>query len=314
MYHPYFRGKQYELITIRESAALLKASNFIPIIEPVKQSLGGLQKTIEAIKDVSGTAIVIVNPHHGDHAEDGKVISILLAEQCRDYPNISVGILLKENTKISEVEACCDEHREHKLALIHAGFGQGKQLAEALGHRSQAMQHVFFDERSGKLYQKHFQGTMRVLLRDGFQRRRGKDYPDVEFFSDLHATFKDEGMNAFGDFLMVGDDYTDSGGPAYTVAIHVTFINPERDDAMHIHHFKSIQQDTPVDPAGKFAEALDKLITTLDSPGNMIFQSQAMGEFRELHKRGHFPGLGHVKKLSMNHHIETLADYLATNR
>ncbi len=35
MYHPYFRGKQFELITIREMAALLAEKNFVPVIEPV---------------------------------------------------------------------------------------------------------------------------------------------------------------------------------------------------------------------------------------------------------------------------------------
>jgi hypothetical protein len=42
MYHPYFRGKQFELITIRESAKLLSDYKFIPIIEPVRESLGSL--------------------------------------------------------------------------------------------------------------------------------------------------------------------------------------------------------------------------------------------------------------------------------
>jgi hypothetical protein len=42
MYHPYFRGKQYELITIRELAPLFKAAGFCPIIEPVKETLSGL--------------------------------------------------------------------------------------------------------------------------------------------------------------------------------------------------------------------------------------------------------------------------------
>lgn len=44
MYHPYFRGKQYELITTRENAERLAKASFLPIIEPVRESLGGLQK------------------------------------------------------------------------------------------------------------------------------------------------------------------------------------------------------------------------------------------------------------------------------
>jgi hypothetical protein len=69
MYHPYFRGKQYELITVRETAPELASADFVPIIEPVKESLGGLQRTLEAVCEEDGSAIVVVNPHHGVHAE-----------------------------------------------------------------------------------------------------------------------------------------------------------------------------------------------------------------------------------------------------
>jgi hypothetical protein len=171
--------------------------------------------------------------------------------------------------------------------------------------------HVFLDRFCGKLYQRHFKGAHRVLVRDGFEKRRNRDYAEtpLEPFSDLHATFRDEGMDGFGDFLIVGDDFSESGGPAYAVAIHLTFIDPDQDDAMQIHHFVSERQDTPKDPAGKFAEALNKMIETLDEPRSKVLESAAVKEFRELHKAGHFPGLGYVKKLSMNHHIETLAAY-----
>jgi len=310
MYHPYFRGKQYELITIRESAGLLQQSGFVPIIEPVKQSLGALKKALAAIRESSGKAIVIVNPFHGDHSLDGEDISTLLAEDCNGYQGISAGILLKEDTSIESIVGYCDEHRAHPLALIHAGFTRAKDLVAALGDRVGQMQHVFIDGiGGGKLYQKHFSDGNRILIRDGFQRRRNRDHPNMEFFSDLHATFQDEGMSGFGDFLIVGDDYSESGGPAYAVAIHLTFIDNEKDDEMHIHHFKSDRQDTPTDPAGKFAEALAKLMATLESPNNKLLETEAIAEFRQLYARGHFPGLGYIKKLSMKHHIETLAAY-----
>ena len=116
-------------------------------------------------------------------------------------------------------------------------------------------------------------------------------------------------MDGFGDFLIVGDEYSESGGPAYAVAIHLTFIDPDQDDLMEIYHFKSRRRDTPQDPAGKFAEALMVMIETLDEPGSKILETGAIKEFRTLHRQRHFPGLGYIKKLSMKHHIETLADY-----
>jgi hypothetical protein len=47
MYHPYFRGKQFELITIRETAELMAGAGFVPIIEPVKEALKGLENTLK---------------------------------------------------------------------------------------------------------------------------------------------------------------------------------------------------------------------------------------------------------------------------
>ena len=311
MYHPYFRGKQYELITIRETASLLASSNFVPIIEPVKESLGGLERTLGAVFDANGSAIVIVNPHFGDHSGDGETISSLLRKGFGGTARIAAGILLKNNTTVDQVLACCKEHEAHQIALIHAGFSDGKALAEGLGDKLKTTRHIFIDKSGygGMLYRRHFSGAERVLVRDGFERRRNRDHPPIEKFSDLHVTYPDEGMNGFGDFLTVGDDYSESGGPAYAVAVHLTFIDSEKDDEMFIHHFKSIRQDTPTDPAGKFAEALDSMMKKLNEPNSKIIETSAVKEFRELHAKRHFPGLGYVKKLSLIHHIETLADF-----
>ena len=78
---------------------------------------------------------------------------------------------------------------------------------------------------------------------------------------------------------------------------------------MHIHHFKSTRQDDTKDTAGKFLEALEKLVVEVRSRSSQLISSNAIDEFTDLHNRSHFPGLGYIKKLSLKHHIETLADY-----
>ena len=311
MYYPYFRGKQFELITIRETAKLLSESGFVPIIEPVKEALSGLKRALNTIKDEGGKAIVIVNPYHGDHAEDGADISVLLKEDFPEKNCITAGILLRDDMDIAAAIACYKKHTNHTPTFVHAGFTEQKALAEKLGDDLKNTRHVFFETHCGKLYRKHFKGAQRILLRDGFHKqRRNADHPPIEEFSDLHITYEEEDMDGFGDFLIVGDDFSVGGGPAYAVALHLTFIDPDKDDVMYIHHFVSTTNDTPTDPAGKFGQALDKLITNLNSGKSKLFESEAIIEFRDLHAKGHFPGLGHVKKLSMKHHIETLADFL----
>lgn len=50
MYYPYFRGKQYELITIREMAPVFAQAGFHPIIEPVR--VAGLKKALDVIVQI----------------------------------------------------------------------------------------------------------------------------------------------------------------------------------------------------------------------------------------------------------------------
>jgi hypothetical protein len=309
MYHPYFRGKQFELLCVREMAPVLKQADFRPIVEPVRDTLGGLSRALDAVVEAGGRAVLIVNPHHGDLSDSGAPLSDLLKEKYLGMPGISAGILLENDMTAAQAMKCYRDHASHSPVLIHSDFAEGKMLAEKLGKQSGDQCHVFDEKYCGKLYQRHFAGGHRVLLRDGFERKKNREYELLEPFSDLHATFQDEGMNGFGDFLIVGDDFSESGGPAYAVAIHLTFIDPDQDDSMWIYHFVSDRQDTPKDPAGKFAEALDKMMKVLNRPKSKILETAAVKEFRDLHRQGHFPGLGYVKKLSMNHHIETLADY-----
>lgn len=313
MYHPYFRGKQFELITVREMAPLLAHAGFVPIIEPVRESLGGLERTLKAICEADGRAIVIVNPYHGDHGDDGANISALLRDKLIGNKNISAGILLRGNTSFADAQACFTAHEDHNPTFVHSGFNEPKALAQYLGDNLASSTHVFVSNPADTLYRRHFNGSTRILVQDGFERRKNADYAknSPEKFSELHVTYGDLGMAGFGDFLIVGDVYSEGGGPAYAVAIHLTYIDPDNDNVMFVYHFVSTTNDTPTDPAGKFKQALDKLVMKLDSGDSNLRETTAIMEFRELHAKQHFPGLGYVKKLSMKHHIETLAAYLA---
>lgn len=310
VYHPYFRGKQFELVAIRETAELLSSSKFTPIVEPVKEQLQVLRKSLDAVVEAKGSAILIVNPQIGDHSAGQTKLFELIDNGYPATAGIMPGMLLTESSGLDDVTAFCGHYGGREVCLVHSGFGDGKGLA-GLDLKTVA-KHVFVESHSGKLYQKHLASAgSKVLLRDGFTyRAANRDYPDNEFFSDLHLTYQLEGMQAFGDYLMVGNRFVEGGGPAYAIAIHLTYIDPDKEDAMYIYHFKSDSQTTPKNPAGKFAEAVAKLVGAADAPNSKLFPSTAIGEFREFHKSGHYPGLGYVKKLAMKHHIETLAHYL----
>ena len=289
-------------------------AGFVPVIEPVRERTAGLKKSLESLCDFGTQAIIVSNPQIGDLVETGEDIASFIKSEFGGTPNLHFGFVVTEQMTLRNIETAFTKFGDIPRDLIHYGFGDPKSLGEFAANNGVSAS-LFLDGCTGKLYQRHFKkNSNRVLLRDGFKTRRGRDYPDTpEFFSDLHITYEEEGMDGFGDFLIVGDEFSESGGPAYTIAIHLTFIDGDKDDAMYVQHFKSDRQDTPKDPAGKFAEAVAKLVAEVEKPDSKYVETDAIKEFRSLHETGHYPGLGYVKKLSMQHHLETLASFFEDN-
>jgi hypothetical protein len=308
MYYPYFRGKQYELVTIRENAQRM-GTKIIPIIEPVKLASSGLKRAIEKLIDENVCFILIVNPRCGDFCYSGSsVINREIRPLLNRYKNWSLGCIVDQSSTDQEIIEVTGQNSD--VSIIHYGYVNGADLADKLRIIKGIRRHIFIDNTCSRLYRRHFKGEQRILIRDGFVQRTNRDHPPMEHFSDLHITFQDEGVDGFGDFLIVGDEYSDTGGPAYAVAIHITFIDRNQDDDMFIKHYVSERSATPTDPAGKFAEAVSKLVADVNRRKSSIFRSEAIDQFFDLHNRGHYPGLGFIKKLSMQHHIELIADFI----
>jgi len=286
-------------------------NGFVPIIEPVRSNLAGLRRAINAIRDANGEGIVVVNPRLGELSNNGGPISTLLETDYLEEVGLSAGVFLDANMSSDRAIQLALDHNTRPLAFIHDGFQHPIQLLQGITDNNINAIHVFFASTCGQLYRDRFDKSTRVLIRDGFQNRRNRDHPPLERFSDLHLVYQNYGMDGFGDFLTVGNNYSESGGPAYAVAIHVTFINSDDEDVMYIHHFLSDRQDDASDTPGKFSEALEKLIEALDEDGSLILETDAMNEFRSLSENDEYPGLGKVKELSMRHHIETFADYFS---
>jgi len=112
---------------------------------------------------------------------------------------------------------------------------RGETACEQFGHADEgADSRIPKRIERRKLYQKHFKGAFRVLVRMDSSVGRRIKITTLGAFSDLHVTFPEEGMDGFGDFLVVGSEYSDSGGIPYVIAIHLTFIDRDQDDSMQI--------------------------------------------------------------------------------
>lgn len=314
MYYPFLRGKQYELLLLRDNADFIFKNRIHPIIEPVKQNPTALKKALIVLNDNKVNNTLIINPQVGDFSSEERALpEEFLNEILKNTNTSALGFILRPESTISDLKYFLKKYKSYDFSIIHYGFLNGKELSIELDQHANVTRHIFIEDSTSKLYQRQLKksGVIRILIRDGFkQQKKNANYPFKEHFSDLHITFPDEGMDGFGDFLIVGDDFRESGGPAYAVAIHLTYLDDENDNDMFIYHFVSDQTDSPTNPGGKFMEALNKLVKEVKKPHSRILKTGAVTEYLNLYEKKHYPGLGYVKKLSMKHHLELIAHFL----
>lgn len=308
-YYPVLRGKQFELICLREKAEFIANHGLSPIIEPVRDSPVALIRALKRLNEVGANCWLIANPVIGPLKgrslafEKGELTDLMLASA-----NLNWVYQVYAESDLVNLSAFVGELPSG--GIFHHGNVAAQEVHDALTmarNNGIAPAMHFFREKCGDRYRMKFDGIPAVAIEDGFKKQvKNSQYPDDEFFSDLILLFEDKGFIGFGDYLVLGDDYSEGGGPAYAVAIHVTYRNARDDGAIHIRHFVSDTNDTSDNPALKFHEALTKLVAAVNDVANGIMRTDAIEEFLRLYQTGHFPGLGYVKKLSMQHHIELM--------
>lgn len=299
MYYPFIRGKQFELVALRELAPRLPNYIYKPIIEPVRKNLLPLIKTIKHINEFDIQPIVIVNPDLGDYSG----LDVNLYREILTLDNSINFLPCVKVTDESNHLSLLDEIPKRRAIFIPEIDDES-----ALKHISDECLGILpvdiFDEELVKL--KNI-----ILLDDPFQKKsRNADYKDKSRFSFLHKSYSSRAnVIGFGDYTIVGSDYSEAGGPAYVVTIHLSYIDKENGQ-MFIRHFSSSPSNSPANPGGKFDEALKKAISFINSNPNVFDNTLGLAELSRLHVNEHFPGLGQVKKISIQHHIETICNYL----
>ena len=123
MYYPYFRGKQFELILLRDNAELLKENKICPIIEPVKKDFSSLLRTINKLNDIGTDYILIVNPKAGkEPVPKSSILNLFEEEKFERYNNISIGYLLSANSKITELIDLLNEYKRVPFSITIWNF------------------------------------------------------------------------------------------------------------------------------------------------------------------------------------------------
>lgn len=306
MYFPYLRGKQFELIALRELSTLMssKRGKISPIIEPVKDS-STLKSTLKEFVEKNINFNFIINPRVGDFINSFKILIKILEENLNGYKNFQISIIVDKTTQQGIAELL---DFTNQISIDHNGYTliHNSEIEEdsilQLNNNLEIKYNLIYFSKTSRRYYREFNQNTRVSLDDYFRKLdKNADYLQVPVsdFSEEYKYYTDDNFVGFSDFLTIGDIYSESGFLPRAVAIHLSYIE---EDKIKVRHFTSDSNQDSSDVGGKFAEALQKLVSWCQE--SKTPETVGIKAFKELHDRGHFPGLGSIKKISTINHIE----------
>ena len=307
MYFPYLRGKQFELIALRELCALFpqELNKISPIIEPVKAS-STLNSILAEFVNRNANFNLIINPRVGDlEGQYERIIEIITSSIPAEYNNFQLAVIIDSKTERS-IAALIDfvnalDLNYNGITLIHKTEINSQNI-ELLNNQLNIVYNVIYFSKTSRRYYREFEANTLVSLDDYFEEQsRNADYLNQESdFSKEYRFYIQDGFVGFSDFLTIGDNYSESGFLPRAVAIHLSYLDNEQ---IKVKHFVSDSNEDVADIGGKFSEAINKLVIWCNENN---LNTAAINEFRDLQQRGHFPGLGTLKKLSIMNHIELI--------
>lgn len=275
-YYPLIRGKQADLLAIREAVQHDLSPHIIPIIEPVKDN-AALPSTVAAFAAAHHPLYVIANPQVGTFG--------LLAAPKHPLPAVLPAPI--RSARYFDAQPA---------PLIIAST-----MAEALALSSrQAV--VLPNEARYRALGK----PQAIYLGDWYPTRdRTEDYYRVqtELYQYPKATLSGAG---WADYPNSTHHYEEGGYPQRAIALHLLFSHAE---ALYWRHFVSVNNADFSQPQQKFFEAVAPLPAWLAN--QPAAATAATDQLLALAAARHFPGLGKLRELQIRHNLTIIGRWLA---
>jgi hypothetical protein len=305
MYFPYFRGRQFELIALREfTFERGEKNNVIPVIEPVKQSFNSFKIALKKFDEANFPFSLILNPHVGEITNFENILENL--SEYLETTNWIPSFILSNN--INQVSQIIKNKGFVDVMLICAdsvdtGTDEFLKLVE-----SNFIKYIISKENRTLKRRLKDSGKNLIRLDSCFnQQKRNADYLKIseEKFTEEHLFFNEDGYFGFSDFTTLPHEFTEGGTTPYAVSIHLTY--QKENDEIWIRHFTSETNDDQANIQGKFAEAAKKAVDFLNQKS---IYTIAANELRDYYNNQRYPGLGMIKKISIKHHLELINSIL----
>lgn len=233
MYYPYLRGRQNELLCLRELLEAKKLSKCVtPVLEPVKFS-STFVSTLKKFAENERQIILIMNPAVGKFEDEFQKAIVDSKKADTDEKRTKLKKLLDEYDSILKDKHICkaylvdaetidkvlkmSEAEREKLYLLNQNRGNDEFYIE---HGNELLVEASFIPKDED-FKDEVVGNA-IILEDCYQKaKRNADYidePDV-FFSKNHLVYARRGYQGFSDYSIVGNEYDESGFAPVAIAV-----------------------------------------------------------------------------------------------
>jgi hypothetical protein len=311
MYYPYLRGKQFELLAIRDFCDHYGKTELIaPIIEPVKENFNSMRLAIKKMQEKNMHFYLILNPQCGEILRNDNIpdktdhILQALEAELADTTYWTPAFIANNNyTAISTIIE--NKNFDRVMLMCKDGVQSDDNTFDKLVSMPSVSRVVINPESNSLRRKLRKLGIVDIIrLDDNFTpRQRNSDYVDVpeDFFSDAYKYFQEEGYTGISDYTTLPSAFIDGGRLPYAIAIHMTYEKTE--DQIFIRHFVSDTNDDDSNIQGKFGEAAHKAVNFFTTKK---LTNQSIQELTQLYNESRYPGLGIIKKISIKNHIELI--------
>jgi len=305
MYYPYLRGKQFELLALREFAEKYSDDcKVFPIIEPVKSSFNSMKIALKKLQEKNIAFALILNPQNGELI--GKVDTILeeLVELLSDTDKWIPAYIVNTNAKGISNHIQTKGYQQVMLICQNSVDSNNLEFLELINLPGITKVLISNDNRSLKRKLDRL-GKDVIRLDDNFKpQKRNSDYVDIpeEIFTEEHRYYDiEDKYQGLGDYTVLTSDFLEGGRLPYAVAIHLTY--EKNSDEIWVRHFVSDTNDDNTNIQGKFGEAAEKAVEFFE---RIPFSNNSIAELTGYYRNGQYPGLGVLKKISIKNHLELM--------
>ncbi len=307
MYFPYLRGRQFELIALREYATQKGDKNYVhPVIEPMRKSFNSLKKALIQFKENDLSFSLILNPQVGELAGSKDSFTNELKEELSDadwHPTF----IVKNNIEKIKTAIKSGGYSKNVMLICSKMVDTGSESFLELA-KEDCIKYIISEENKTLKRKLKSSDKKIILLNDCFEPRKpNSEYLNIpeEKFTEEHLFFKEEGYSGFSDYTTVSSEFSEGGTTPFAVAIHITY--QKENEEIWIRHFTSESNEDRANIQGKFAEAAEKAVKFIN---NKDIQTYSANELKNYFNEKKYPGLGMVKKISIKHHIELINSIL----